>query len=223
MNYLFVVAHPDDELLGAGATMYELAQRSEHISVCCLSKESVTRCDNLINGLFTSHKALGHIHYYVADFECMRFKDADHHKMVEFIESAIRDCRADAVFTHHPADLHNDHYITSICCQEAVRLPQRQIGYEHRIQSFMMFEVPSSTDWKLNPSFDRFSPNTYSPVSVEAIDYKVAAIKNSYIDVIRKHPHPRSEENIKALAVLRGSESGFCYAEAFQTIFKLGV
>ena len=33
MNYLIVAAHPDDEVLGAGATIYKLAKRGEKIAV----------------------------------------------------------------------------------------------------------------------------------------------------------------------------------------------
>ena len=37
MNYLVVVAHPDDEVLGAGATMYKLAKEGHLVDVCILS------------------------------------------------------------------------------------------------------------------------------------------------------------------------------------------
>ena len=33
-------------------------------------------------------------------------------------------------------------------------------------------------------------------------------------------PHPRSIEAIKSLAIIRGSQSGFKYAEAFKILFK---
>ena len=222
-NYLFVVAHPDDEILGAGATMHKLSQDGASLFVCCLSRSSITREDRIIEGMMKSHEEILVQKHFIGDFGCMKFKDEDHHEIVKFIENAITSCEADVVFTHHPADLHNDHYITSICCQEAVRLPQRQIGYNHPISEFLMFEVQSSTDWKLNPSAISFSPNTYVDVTDEGLEYKVRALDSSYIDVVRSHPHPRSEESIKALAVLRGSESGCHLAEAFQTIFKLGV
>ena len=39
MSYLIVVAHPDDEVLGAGATMYRLAQEGHSVNVCILSGE----------------------------------------------------------------------------------------------------------------------------------------------------------------------------------------
>lgn len=38
-----VAAHPDDEVLGAGATMYKLAQEGHSVNVCILSGEVKVR------------------------------------------------------------------------------------------------------------------------------------------------------------------------------------
>lgn len=39
MNFLVVVAHPDDEVLGAGATIYKLSREGHVVNVCILSGE----------------------------------------------------------------------------------------------------------------------------------------------------------------------------------------
>lgn len=41
---------------------------------------------------------------------------------------------------------------------------------------------------------------------------------NVYKSELGKHPFPRSERNIEALATLRGAQAGVNYAEAFQLI-----
>ena len=41
-----------------------------------------------------------------------------------------------------------------------------------------------------------------------------------YKSELKKHPFPRSIKSIKAQSLLRGSESGFKYAEAFQQIYS---
>ncbi|KYH30422.1 1D-myo-inositol 2-acetamido-2-deoxy-alpha-D-glucopyranoside deacetylase [Clostridium tepidiprofundi DSM 19306] len=46
MTYLIVVAHPDDEVLGAGATMYKLVQKGHLVNVCILSGEVNARSSN---------------------------------------------------------------------------------------------------------------------------------------------------------------------------------
>ena len=38
---------------------------------------------------------------------------------------------------------------------------------------------------------------------------------------MRPYPHPRSDESIKALATLRGSQVGRNYCEAFQTAMNI--
>ena len=42
-----------------------------------------------------------------------------------------------------------------------------------------------------------------------------------YKSEIKKHPFPRSEDAIKSLAILRGTEANFKYAEAFLNIKKI--
>ena len=82
-------------------------------------------------------------------------------------------------------------------------------------------EVQSSTDWALNPSEERFKPNTFIEVSPEAVDAKVDAMA-AYENVIRPVPHPRSTKALYALPVLRGSQAGYPLAEAFECVFRRG-
>ncbi len=223
MNYLFVVAHPDDEVLGAGATINKLVNEGNDVSVCILSNQCNTRYDaDLPASIKKSHKALGIRNSYIGSFKCLCFKDEPHQEMVQFIENAIIESNADVIFTHHPADLNNDHYITSISCMEASRLPQRQICDCKKIQAIYYMEIQSSTDWGLNKAWRGFEANTYSEVSEKNIGHKLRALA-VYDNVIRNHPHPRSCESIQALSVVRGSESGYKYAEAFECVFRLGV
>jgi LmbE family N-acetylglucosaminyl deacetylase len=222
MRYLIVAAHPDDEALGAGAMIHHITARGDEVFVCLLSHWSPTRDDNLEDGIKESHRILGVAKSYVGDFGCMRFKDADHHEIVRFIESCIRDCRPEVLITHHPADIHVDHGVAAECCLEAAKLPQRQTVSIPAIQKVMFMEVPSSTDWNISPANGVFVPNTFIEVKESDVAAKVEAI-GVYKDVIRKAPHPRSSESINALSVVRGSQCGTSYAEAFQLVFGLGV
>lgn len=222
MRYLIVVAHPDDEALGAGAIIHKAADSGSEVYVCLLSHWSPTRDDNLKSGIIKSHQILGVTKSYVGDFGCMRFKDADHHEIVRFIESCIKDCRPDVLITHHPADIHIDHGVTAECCMEAAKLPQRQIISIPAIKKVMFMEVPSSTDWNVSRANGIFTPNTFISVDKADVEAKIRAI-GVYRDVIREAPHPRSETVLDALAVVRGSQCGRRYAEAFQMVFGLEV
>ena len=165
-----------------------------------------------------THKLLGVKDSVCGTFGCMKMKDEDHHAIVSFIEDCICKFEPDVVITHHPSDLHNDHYITSICCQEAVRLPLRAIGYNKPIKAVMFMEVKSSTDWHLNNAWRRFEPNYYIPVSEKNVNAKIEALK-TYEEVIRPYPYVRSEKALSAKCLVRGSECHSDYAEAFQIIY----
>ena len=82
----------------------------------------------------------------------------------------------------------------------------------------MYMEVPSSTEWSVDSSANRFMPNTYIETGKEGIDLKLRAL-NAYSGVMRSYPHPRSDEAITGLAAYRGSQAGCNYAEAFETVF----
>ena len=45
MNYLFVVAHPDDEVLGAGATIHKLVLQGNSVSVAIMSGHAAARAN----------------------------------------------------------------------------------------------------------------------------------------------------------------------------------
>ena len=80
-------------------------------------------------------------------------------------------------------------------------------------------EVKSATDWAFN---NKFNPNTFFGVEASHIEKKIKALQ-IYENVVREHPHPRSERAIVSLAEYRGSQCGYDYAEAFESVFKRGL
>ena len=43
MKYLLVVAHPDDEVLGAGASIYKWTHSGDEVDVCIMCTEAKAR------------------------------------------------------------------------------------------------------------------------------------------------------------------------------------
>ena len=43
MKYLIVVAHPDDEVLGAGASIWKWAHNGDQVDVCIMCTEAKAR------------------------------------------------------------------------------------------------------------------------------------------------------------------------------------
>lgn len=223
MNYLIVVAHPDDEALGAGATMAKFASLGHQVDVCILSSDAQARYlhpgdTQLKDDTDVSMRLLGVKNVYHEYFPNIKLNNVDHLLLVQAIEKAIVASKPDVVITHHPSDTNNDHLHTSLACQAAIRLFQRKPELKP-IEELWFMEVPSATEWSTNSSLNRFTPNTYVEVGAEFIDVKIKAL-SSYRDVMRPYPHPRSAEAIKGFALMRGAESGCNYAEAFECVLR---
>jgi LmbE family N-acetylglucosaminyl deacetylase len=225
MNYLIVVAHPDDEVLGAGATMYKLAKEGHSVNVCILSGEVNARnhrpsTKELYEDVNNSLNILGVKRVIKGEYPNIQFNTAPHLNLVQFIEESIIETETEVIFTHHPADLNNDHLHTSLACQAAARLFQRRPETKP-LKELLYMEVPSATEWSLNKAINQFNPNTFIEVGEEAINKKIEALEQ-YRGVMRNYPHPRSREALKGLAAYRGGQAGMIYAESFESVFRRG-
>jgi N-acetylglucosamine malate deacetylase 1 len=223
LSYLVVVAHPDDEVLGAGATILKLTQAGFDVNTCILSGEVDARknrpaIEQLKQNIDSASDILGIKEVLIGSFPNIAFNTVHHLELVKFIENAIKKTGADVIFTHHPSDLNNDHYHTSIACQAAARLFQRTVDAKP-IKELLYMEIPSSTEWALNTSNRQFTPNVFIEVGEERIAKKIEAL-SSYSGIMRDYPHPRSVEALKGLSAYRGCQSGVVYAEAFESVFR---
>lgn len=223
MNYLIVVAHPDDEVLGAGATMYKLSQEGHKIDVCIMSGQVEARkgrpeLNELDQDVQSSLDVLGVTNTYKGGFPNIKFNNVNHLDLVQFVEKVIVESDADVIITHHPADTNNDHLHTSLATQAAIRLFQRNPKIKP-IKELLFMEVPSSTEWSVNRAMNIFNPNLFIEVGYEAVEKKIYAL-SLYRGVMRPYPHPRSDEFIKGLSAYRGGQSGTNYAEAFESVFR---
>ena len=220
MNYLVVVAHPDDEVLGAGATISKLLKDGNSVAVAIMVSEAAARKNlsiTLANDEAEALNILGVKKIYHACFPNIKMNVVPHLELVQFIESCIEDFKAEAIITHHSSDTNNDHVQTSNAVQAACRLFQRRDNIP-KLKRLLFMEVLSSTEWALDSSLNRFIPNYFVEVGKDGIMKKLEAL-SKYKGVMRTYPHPRSEEAICGLASYRGAQAGCCYAEAFYCAF----
>ena len=209
MNVLFVVAHPDDEVLGAGATIHKLIKEGHEVAVCTLANHAAARAnisDTLIDDQKKAFAVMGVRKAYAGDFPNIQMNTVPHLELVRFVETAIEDWQAESIYTHHPSDTNNDHVMTSYAAQAASRLFQRKPGIP-ALKQFIYMEVPSSTEWSFDSSANRFSPNMFVEIGKDGVEIKLKAL-SAYKGVMRPYPHPRSEEAIKGLAAYRGVQAG---------------
>ena len=223
MKYLVVVAHPDDEVLGAGATIYKLIREGNDVAVATMANHAAARAnisDTLVEDQKKAMSILGVKKVFAADFPNIKMNTVPHLELVQFVESCIEDFGAEAIITHHPSDTNIDHIETSKAVQAAVRLFQRRENIP-ALKELLYMEVPSSTEWSLDISANRFIPNYFVEVGKEGVDVKIKALR-AYKGVMRPYPHPRSNEALEGLAAYRGSQAGCYYAEAFECAYKRG-
>lgn len=214
---LIVVAHCDDELLGAGCYISKLIENGDAVYVCCMTSYSDVREENIDEKMKQIHKELGVVKTYIAPYGASAIENVPHLDKVKFIEGVILDSKCNMVITHSNLDLHKDHVEVSDLTMEAVRYYQRRPDKyaDNAIQQVMMMEVPCASLW----GGERFNPNAFAKTNLEDIEKKVKLV-GSYDNVIRQNPHPRSLDNIIALAKVRGAQCGTEYAEAFRIVYK---
>ena len=223
MNYLVVVAHPDDEILGVGATIHKLISERHNVAVAIMVSQAAARKD--LSDTLSSDEAealsiIGVKKSYHANFPNIKMNTVPHLELVQFVESCIEDWNADALITHHPSDTNNDHVQTSYAVQAASRLFQRRENLP-ALKELLFMEVPSSTEWSLDTSANRFTPNYFVEIGKVGVSLKIKAL-SAYKGVMRTYPHPRSNEALEGLAAYRGVQAGCKYAEAFECVFKRG-
>jgi len=212
-------AHPDDETLAAGGTIKKLINLGAdvHIAIPATginSRRNVYEEKNLKSDLEELHddckNAMGVLGIEASNIYLGNFPDneMDKHTLLELIhwlEDIISKVKPDLVLTHHRYCTNIDHQY----CHEATIVATRPELNNHI--TVLCGEVPSSTGY-LKPA--QWEPNLYVEISKSELESKVKAME-TYKGEARLDPHPRSKEVLNALAKIRGSESGFYYAESF--------
>ena len=225
---LVVVAHPDDELLGLGATIHKLINKKNcEVRVIILGEGITSRSDKRVTEKWSkeldihrqniedARKMIGYSTVGIYDFPDNRFDTVALLDIVKVVEKEIEKFQPEIVFTHHGGDLNIDHQRTF----EAVITATRPMEDE-RVKSIITFETPSGTEWIASSDPRKFTPNLFIEVSEQDINAKIKGME-CYEFEKRKYPHPRSPEALKILAQRWGIANGCYHAEAFCLIRSL--
>ena len=222
---LVVVAHPDDELLGLGATMHHIIKNAQaQVRVIILGEGITSRADARDrekwqkeldihrNNIYTAQKCIGYQSVGIYDFPDNRFDTVALLDLVKVIEKEKQDFHPEIVFTHHGSDTNIDHRRTF----EAVITATRPMVHE-TVKSIFTFETPSSTEWQAFNYPNPFLPNFFVSFDEKSLEAKIKGMESYELEK-RKYPHPRSPEALKILAQRWGVVIGKPFAEAFMLI-----
>jgi LmbE family N-acetylglucosaminyl deacetylase len=215
VNVLVVSPHADDETLGAGGTILRHVAAGDR--VCWLNCTEVRR-------------------EYGYDAEFVKRRSAEVRRVVDLygldrsIELGLRPAHLDevpiadlvqqiaAVFNGvephvlilpSPDDAHSDHrrvFEAAHAAAKSFRAPW--------LRRVMTMEILSETDF--SASRERWAPNYFVDISAQ-LERKIEVVR-AYEGELGEHPFPRSEEAIRAQALLRGAAAGMRSAEAFAIV-----
>jgi LmbE family N-acetylglucosaminyl deacetylase len=219
---MIVVAHPDDELLGLGATMNKLIKNYNLKTHVVILGEGITSRSDVRDqkkwaaelkthrkNIQTAQKAIGYHSVSIYDFADNRFDTVALLDIIKAIEKEKQAFQPDVIFTHHGGDVNIDHQRTF----EAVITACRPMAHE-LVKTIITFETPSGTEWR-SPSDPRhFLPNLFFSLTKENLEAKIKGME-SYEFEKRSYPHPRSPEALTIQAQRWGVSIGCEYAEAF--------
>ena len=212
---LVVAAHPDDQILGGGATFRKHVESGDEVHCLILGEGAVMHgisAEDLKQQTQEAGKIIGFKKIYFHGFPDNRLDTVPLLDVTRIIERHIKEIQPDIVYTHHSGDLNIDHRITYQAVMTACR-PNCST-----IKEIYCFETPSSTEWAFDGSF---KPNVFVEITKNQLNTKESALW-CYTTEIQDYPHPRSARAMVARAEYWGQVAGVEYAEAFELVRKVG-
>lgn len=219
MIILLIAPHPDDEILGAGATIAKYIANKDEVYVCIATRGAMPLFDEravikVRNEAEKAHNMLGIKGTYYLDFPAAMLEKVPRYEINDKLCVLVQNVKPDIVYIPHFGDMQKDHKIIAEAAMVAIR-PK----YTHRIKEVYAYETLSETEWNNPHCSNVFMPNVYNDVS-DFLDMKLEAM-NCFESQLSKFPNPRSLESIEALAKFRGSTINVEAAEAFMLIRKV--
>ncbi|QLH81207.1 PIG-L deacetylase family protein [Halosimplex pelagicum] len=212
MSVVVLAPHADDEVLGCGGTIRQLADDGVEVHLVIFTKgyEPAWPREHLEkrpDEIKAATEVLGIEDWTCLGFPSVKLDTVPQKEINDEVITIVESIQPETVFVPHPGDLNHDHAIVFDAGLVAARP-------HSGVDRILAYETLSESEW--GGRAEQFDPTVYRDVS-ETLDIKVKAM-HQYDSEVREFPHPRSEKAIRALARKRGSEAHFHAAEAFELI-----
>jgi N-acetylglucosamine malate deacetylase 1 len=217
---LIVAPHPDDETLGCGGSL--LRHKSEgdqiHWLIMTTVTEDVGYSQQQISSRETEIEKVAAVYgfpsFLQTNFVTTTLDTYSKSVLIREVSSYFSEVQPNIIYLPFRNDVHSDHaavFDAVAACSKSFRYPY--------IRKVRAYETLSETEFSIRPDKAGFSPNLWIDIS-EYLDRKIE-IMRMYEGEMGKHPFPRSEQNIRALASYRGAVAGVLAAEAFVSMKEI--
>lgn len=219
---LVVAAHPDDEILGVGATVASRVAAGDTAYAVILGEGQTSRAERredmaadvieeLHKDTLAAAKQVGYTEVFFENVPDNRFDRMDLLDVVKKVEKLVRQIQPDIIYTHHKGDLNIDHRITYQAVLTATR-PMENCP----VREIYTFETLSSTEWNFAYGENQFQPDVFVDVA-KTFDKKLDAMRE-YRTELCEFPHPRSLKALEVTAQKWGTVVGKAYVEPFELV-----
>ena len=215
---LIISPHPDDETIGCGGTILSHKFKGDRVYQLIMTqmskkhgwsnKKIITRKKE-IKKVSTAYKFSN---TYQLNFPASRLDSIPFEDLIKKTFQVIKKTNPEIIYMPYHMDVHTDHQITAKVVQACIKWFRAPF-----IKKVLMYETISETDFNFL-SLENFKPNTFVDIS-NFIKTK-NKILSIYKSEIGKHPFPRNFEAVRSLAILRGAQSGYNFAEGFHLVFQ---
>lgn len=211
---LIVSSHPDDEAICSGGLIMKAKKEDGDVFVLYVSTgksrqftNGETKEDDRINEAIKASD-YGNFGYKIALRGTSTKLDQMLQKVIiEEIENIVQDFKPEIVVIPYRNSYAQDHRAVAEASISALRPMPHNLHHQPK----MILEIEEATRWPVASN-----PNFYVDIS-DVMDEKIELYKCHKTQIV-EHPHPRSFENLRRLAGLRGSEIGVKYAEAYNLL-----
>lgn len=211
---LVIAAHPDDEMLGCGATVALHAAKGDEVQAIILCEGETMRGQNTSEKSSASQNATIALGANPPIMVGLPDQHLDTLPIVDVaapIEKIIREFQPTIIYCQYGGDLNKDHQVVFEAALVAMR-PKNTF-----IKEVYCFYTVGSSEWNY-PS--TFVPNTWVCFDKNIMDKKIDAFR-CYETEVCSYPNPRSEEALVNLAKFTGNQVCAEYAESFIVIRKV--